>query len=166
MKRNLGLVGLMLLTFVLVLAGGVAASSAGEPDPGTVQGVRGPSVFWNGTAIAGTTVTYTTVPKTIYGTDVSVIWMYHSADVFLTADVTTGKNITVTPQLSADGTNWADVNYNYVTDSAVAEATQKITMSADGTDYTRVTLAGKYLRFKIEHNAAVTPTITVLLRND
>jgi hypothetical protein len=39
-------------------------------------------------------------------------------------------------------------------------------MSADGTDYLRIPLAGKYVRFKIETSGTVTPTIKALFRND
>lgn len=152
------------------------------------MGIKGPNTYWNGAVIAGSTVTYTSAPKTVYGTDISLIWLYHSADVFVTADITPSSYLTITPQFSVDQVNWTDATYSYVADtlaqtttvvtstgtatsttamsSAPVEATYKITMSADGTDYLRIPLAGKYLRFKIQHTAAVTPTINVMLRND
>jgi hypothetical protein len=189
-KRALTLVGLIVLMLALGVGGTVIASQPGEPLPGTVQGIRGPNVFWNGTVIAGSTVTYTDAPKTSYGSDISLVWLYHSADIFVTADISPSSYITITPQFSADQSNWTDATYTYVADtlgsttsvvtstglttattttsmsSAVTEAIYRITMSADGTDYLRIPLAGKYLRFKIEHSSTVTPTINVMLRND
>jgi hypothetical protein len=189
-KRKPGLwVMLVVVVMGLLLAGSVAASQPGEPQPGTVQGLRGPSLFWEG-VIAGSVTTYTTSPRTQFGTDVSMVWMYHSADIFVTADITPSGRITVTPQLSVDQVNWADAKYTYVADtllstttvistsgvttattttamdSAVTEATYQIVMTADGTDYLRMPVAGRYIRFKIEHSDVVTPTISVLLRND
>lgn len=185
-KRSLTLVGLVVLVLALGVGGAVLASQPGEPLPGTVAGIKGPNAFWNGTVIAGSTVTYTSAPKTVYGSDISLIWLYHSADVFVTADITPSSYLTITPQFSVDQSNWTDATYTYVADtlaqtttvltgtatsttamsSAATEATYKITMHADSTDYLRIPLAGKYLRFKIEHTAAVTPTINVMLRND
>jgi hypothetical protein len=199
-KRSLIWIWLMVLVLALGVGGAVMASQPGEPLPGTVQGLRGPNVFWNGTVIAGSTVTYTSAPKTVYGTDVSLTWLYHSADIFVTADITPSSYLTITPQYSVDQSNW--VNATYVSEGWVLplsssttltnssgvtstttststttfsgatasrsseEVTYQITMSADGSDYLRIPLAGKYLRFKIEHSAAVTPTISVMLRND
>ena len=188
-RSSLGVVVLLVVLMGLLLAGSVAASQPGEPLPGTVQGVRGPSLFWEG-VIAGSVTTYTISPRTQFGTDVSMVWMYHSADIFVTADITPSSYLTITPQFSVDQINWADATYTYVADtlasttsvvtgtegmtattttsmnSTVTEATYQILMSNDGTDYLRLPLAGKYLRFKIEHSDMVTPTINVLLRND
>jgi len=188
LKQSLTWVGLIALALVVLLAGSVAASQPGEPLPGTVQGIRGPNMFWNGAVVAGSTVTYTDAPKTVFGSDISLIWMYHSADIFVTADISPSSYITITPQFSVDQSNWADATYTYVANtlaqtttvvtstgtatsttsmsSAVTEATYQITMSADGTDYLRIPLTGKYVRFKIEHSSTVTPTISVMLRND
>jgi hypothetical protein len=187
-KENLLM--LMVAALVLLVTGGVAASDPGEPMPGTVVGLRGPDTFWNAEVVAGTTVTYTDAPNTVYGTDISLVWLYHSADVFVTADITPSATITVTPQFSNDQSSWTDATYSYAADTlasttsvvttsgtttattttsmstAVTEATYRVVLSADATDYLRVPLAGKYLRFKIEHDATVTPTIKVLFRND
>lgn len=189
MKRKSGLwVMVLVVVMGLLLAGSVAASQPGEPQPGTVQGLRGPNAFWNGSVV--TTTTYTSAPNTVFGSDVSLVWMYNSADIFVTADITPSGRITVTPQLSVDQSNWTDATYTYVADtlasttsiitstgemtattttamsSAVTEATYQIVLTADGTDYLRMPLAGKYMRFKIENSGNVTPTISVLLRNN
>lgn len=199
-KRALTLVGLVVLVMALGVGGAVMASQPGEPLPGTVQGIKGPQTFWGGTVIAGSTVTYTSAPKLVYGSDISLVWLYHSADIFVTADITPSSYLTITPQFSVDQSNWTDATYvsegwvlplsasttltnsSGVTSTTTststttfsgatasrssAEVTYKITMSADGTDYLRIPLAGKYLRFKIEHSSTVTPTINVMLRND
>jgi hypothetical protein len=188
LKRSLIMVGLLVLVLALGLGGAVAASQPNEPQPGTVHGIKGPDVFWNNAVIAGSTVTYTSAPKTVYGSDISLVWLYHSADVFVTADISPSSRITITPQFSVDQSYWTDATYTYVADtlaqtttvvtstgtatsttamsSAVTEAIYRIIMTADGTDYLRVPLAGKYVRFKIEHSSTVTPTIKVMLRND
>jgi len=171
-----GLVGLM----VLALVGAVQASDPGEPQPGTVRGLGGPHTFYVGGVLTETT--YTASPRVVYGQDVSQSWLWHAVDVFVTADVSGTDVITVTPQLSVDAANWADATYTYIaqtwtqeTDgvtttttsvSAPAEATYRIVMSADGTDYLRMPLAGRYLRFRIETSGTVTPTIQALFRND
>lgn len=183
---------LVVLFLVLVMGAGLAGSvgaGPGEPLPGTVRGLGGPYTFYN--ASAGITeTTYTSQPKTVQGQDVSIIWLYHSADIFVTADVSGTDTITVTPQVSVDGTNWTDVTYTYVADtlaqtttvltstgtttatsttsmsSAVTEGIERVVLSTDTTDYLRIALAGKYLRLKIETSGTVTPTIKVLLRND
>lgn len=172
-KRSLALVGVLVLLLGLGLAGSVAADQPGEPLPGTVVGIKGPNTYWNGAVIAGSTVTYTSAPKYVYGSDISLIWLYHSADIFVTADITPSSYLTITPQFSVDQSNWTDATYTYVSQpytntvsAAVMEADYRITMATDSTDYLRIPLAGKYLRFKIEHSATVTPTISVLLRND
>jgi len=188
--KHFFLIVLCVVALVLGLAGSVVADQPGEPLPGTVAGIKGPNTFWNGTVVAGSTVTYTNAPKYVYGSDISLAWLYHSADIFVTADITPSSYLTITPQFSIDQSNWTDATYTYVADtlasttsvvtstglttattttsmnSAVTEATYQLTFSADGTDYVRVPLAGKYLRFKIEHSATVTPTINVMLRND
>jgi hypothetical protein len=183
---------LVVLFLVLVMGAGLAGSvgaGPGEPLPGTVRGLGGPYTFYN--ASSGITeTTYTSQPKTVQGQDVSIIWLYHSADIFVTADVSGTDTITVTPQVSVDGANWTDVTYTYVADtlaqtttvltstgtttatsttsmsSAVTEGIERVVLSTDTTDYLRIALAGKYLRLKIETSGTVTPTIKVLLRND
>jgi hypothetical protein len=54
--------------------------------------------------------------------------------------------------------------------SAIAVQTHSITLSAAGTDYLRLLLAGKYLRVKVAAVTppltVITPTVTVVLRND
>jgi hypothetical protein len=187
-KRFLSVFGLV-AALVMILVGGVRASDPGEPQPGTVRGLSGPHTFY--AAASGiTTTTYTDSPKNIYGQDVSLMWLYHSADIFVTADVSGTDVITVTPQFFPDASNWADATYTYVANtlasttsvitstglttattttsssSTPTEATHRVVMSADGTDYLRIPLAGKYVRFKIETSGTVTPTIKALFRND
>lgn len=188
-NRFLAVLGLALLLLASYCVGGVFAGDPSAPQPGTVKGLSGPYTFIN-SASGITQTTYTDSPKTVYGTDVSLHWLYHSVDVFVTADVSGTDTITVTPQLSADASNWADVTYTYIANSLTSsttvitstglttattttsssdiptEQTYQIVLSSDTTDYLRIPLAGKYVRFKIETGGTVTPTIKALFRND
>ncbi len=188
-KRLLVVLLLFLVMGAALVSSVGAGAGPGEPLPGTVRGLAGPYTFYN--ASSGITeTTYTSQPKMVQGQDVSIIWLYHSADIFVTADVSGTDTITVTPQVSVDGTNWTDITYTYVADtlaqtttvltstgtttatsttsmsSAVTEGIERVVLSTDTTDYLRIALAGRYLRFKIETSGTVTPTIKVLLRND
>jgi len=190
----------LFIAALLLVASGVLADAPGEPLPGTVASIKGPYVFWNNAVIAGSTVTYTASPKWASGSDLSLVWLAHSADVFVTADVTPTGHVTVTPQFSADAVNWTDAQYaseswilplsysnvltnaSGVTNTTTSTATTtfasttatrvstmvtySVALDSDTTGYMRIPLAGKYLRFKIEHNNVVTPTIKVMLRND
>lgn len=187
-KRLLSMLGLVAVMLV-VLVGGVAASDPGEPQSGTVRGLGGPHTFYQ--AAAGITeTTYTDSPRNVFGQDISQHWLYHSMDVFVTADVSGTDTITVTPQFSADASNWTDATYTYVANTLAAttsvitstglttattttsssstptEATHQVVLATDATDYLRVPLAGRYVRFKIETSGTVTPTIKALFRND
>lgn len=187
MKNRFWMVAIVLVALALALTGGVLAGDPGEPQPGTVRGLGGPHTFHSAVV---TTTTYTPSPKTVFGQDVSLMWLYHSADVFVSVDVSGTDTITVTPQFSADASNFADVTYTYIANSLSStttvitstglttattttsssdtptEQTYRIVLSSDTTDYLRIPLAGKYMRFKIETGGTVTPTIKVLYRND
>ena len=162
--RVLSVVG-MVAVLLALLAGGVRASDPGEPQPGTVRGLSGPHTFI-ASAAGITQTTYTDSPKVAFGQDVSLMWLYHAADVFVTADVSGSNAVTVTPQFSADASNWANAYFQTVSGTTVTAQTYQVVLSADGTSYLRMPLAGKYMRFKIEMAGTVTPTIKVLLRND
>lgn len=159
------MVWLLVAALAAALAGTVLASDPGEPEPGTVRGLSGPhAIYAASTGLTATT--YTASPNTIYGQDVSLTWLYHAMDVFVSVDVSGTDTITVTPQFSADAANWANTYYQTVSGTTVTAHDYRVVLSADGTNYVRVPLAGKYTRFKIETGGTVTPTIRVLLRND
>lgn len=166
-------VALLLLVAMLAVFNPAQAQTnpqTGEPAPGAVSLIRA-YTFYEATALSGDDVTYSSVPVTVQGEDVTKIGAYYAADVFVTADVSGTGWLTVTPQVSVDGVNWADVYYRAVTFDVsgtitVNRTTQNITLSADGTDYLRIALAGERLRFAIGYTGAITPTVDVVLRNN
>ena len=191
------------LVLVLVLAAGllgvalgpVWAGGAGDPDPGTVVGIKT-------VEFAAGTVGITTTAYYDSSTGQDTRW-WNSADVFVTADIEDTNTITITPQWSADGTNWVDAKYKAegwvlpldysvtitnssgVTSTTTATSTHsfaattgtrvsewvtyQLILSADGSDLVAIPLHGNYLRLKAETlttTFGITPTISVVLRND
>lgn len=160
----------------------VALASADEPQPGTVESIATYVYLPETTAITGTT--YTDAPRvTAGGVDVSRISDWHAVDVFVTGDLTGAGWLTVTAQVSADQINWADAAYDYVaqsgtvvnsgavtstttTASSIVAQPYRIILTADGTDYLRLPLAGEYLRFKVERTGTIEATILATLRNN
>jgi hypothetical protein len=151
------------------------AGGAGDPGPGTVVGIT-TVTFADGSApISSTTYYNDNGDSSVYGTQ-----FWHSADVFVTADVTGTNTITVTPQWSADGASWVDAQYESegwvlplsqtatisntggatttvtldfggATATRVSEwVTYRVVLSADGSDHVVVPLRGNYLRFEAE----------------
>lgn len=157
---------LALLLLALLVVPGVFAEN-GEPLPGTV-GQTATYVFYPPTTLAVTSTVYSAAPRTVSGQNVADIRKWNSADVFLTVDVTGSKTTTVTPQFSADQTNWADATYTVVSGTTASEITHQIILTSDSTDYLRIPIAGQYLRFKIAvtGGGSVTPTILATLRNN
>jgi len=194
-------VGLLALILVLLLLAGFnqaepyKALAVGEPENGTVNGVR-TYTFYPETALSvtSTTTSYSSSPR--YDTSVSPqqdmtrVRMWNEADVFVTVDLGTATTITVTAQHSADGSDWADAFYSYKSDTlaqtttiltstgvttatsttsnstSLEEQEYQMVFTADGTDYMRLPIAGEYLRFSMEYSGTVTPTIDVTLRNN
>ena len=187
---------LNVLAVALVLGFGLwgmmspTAQAIGEPQPGTMQRAVTHTLVDDELLIA--TTTYSDAPLAV-GTslDVSRITDWHSADVFVTADISGTATLTATVQVSADQVNWADADYVYATStadisaaadvsgtvtltatgtSALTTQAHQIVLSADGTDYLRVPLAGEYMRVKLEASSIATNTVTApvqaTLRND
>lgn len=184
MKRLMAIFGAPLLAVVMTLAAlgllpqGVAA--VGEPQSGTVNSIQ------NYTMLATTAITTDT---TTYGGS-QHLQHWNSVDLFVTADVSGTATITVTPQVSADDSNWSDAFYTYVantlaettsvlTSSGVTTATStvsssgtptdqtyQVVMTADGTEHIRLPMAGRYLRAKVEVAGWLTPTIIAVARNN
>lgn len=208
MKLNLNLRPVWtILIAVLVMAAVYLPISAlaegGEPLPGTVVGV-GTYTYYPSTAstISGTGEIVSAAPRTIRGLNMNHVRDFNSADVFVTLDISGTGTITVTPQVSADQSDWTDATYTYIADtlaqttvqtttvltstgvttatstlnnslsssSTPTEQTYQIVLSADGTDYLRMPIAGEYLRFTIDYSFAttgtITPTIKASLRNN
>lgn len=178
------IVGAMLTPFTF--------ADGGRPDPGTVVGVKTWTFHGPTYAISGTG--YSASPRTQSGVDVTKVGAWQAADIFLTGDISGTATITLTPQFSPDGANWANAAYDYVADtlvsttsvvtgtdgltattttsssSAITNQAYRIVLSADGTGYIRLPITGEYMRMKMETNGAagngVTATVKVTLRNN
>ncbi|MCL4295674.1 MAG: hypothetical protein KJ077_08100 [Anaerolineae bacterium] len=195
MKLNqIKTLGLVLLVAAALIVGTIVpvsfAADGGRPDPGTVQSWQtwpfSPTTY----IVSGTTNTAS--PRVQSGVDVTKVSQWNAADIFLTGDISGTTIITLTPQFSPDASNWADATYDYVADtlvsttevltsdglvtattttsssSAPATETYQIVLSADGTDYLRLPIAGEYMRLKVEvyGDGGVTTTAKVTLRNN
>lgn len=160
------LFGVLLL---LLFAAGVNVSrvaAVGEPTSAHVESAATVTLF-AATPITATGVTYTTAaPNTTDGArDASLVENWATADVFITLDGSGSFTLTATVQFSADGDNWATADYEYATSSAVATQSYARTMTADGAEYMRVPVAGRYMRMALSSTGAVTPTVHVTYRN-
>ncbi len=146
---------MVVLVLVLLMASGVAGVFAsGEPEAGTVVGEQTFTLY------GPTAVTTGTVNSTG-----SLMRSFNAVDVFVTVDVT-NATVTSTVQYSADGTNWADADYEYATDSAIATKAYTRVQSADGTEVIRLPMAGEYLRVNMVVTGAATPTVLAVARNN
>lgn len=183
----------MILLAVLVVPG---VWAEGEPGPGTVEGIVTHTYYEAATSTAGAAsgTLYSSAPRRVSGQDISLVRSFYSVDVFATVDMAGSDVVTITPQFSANQSDWADADYSYVADnlsqtttvltstgvttatsttsqsSSITWQTYQTVFSADGTDYLRLPVAGEYLRFKIEYSTSttstITPTILATLRNN
>lgn len=115
-------------------------------------------------SISGTTVNTSAPNIDAEARDVSLTTGWKTVDVFVTADVASSGTLTATVQVSADGTNWADADYEYWTGSAIGTRTQQRVMTADGTEVITLPLAGERWRVKLTTTAPVTTTVMATLR--
>ena len=101
-----------LLSMPLLEASPVWAQ-AGEPDPGTVQGVGTYTAYpQTALSVTSTTTAYSSAPYLYSGLDVSYSRNWNAADAFVVVSgYDTGETITVTAQWSPDQTNWVDAQY-------------------------------------------------------
>lgn len=162
-------VAVMLGMSLVAIGRPAPALAEGEPEPGTVVGIATYTFYpatriITGAGLLGTV--YSASPRTIFGQDVSRVRNWHSADVFVTANVLAGSVVTVTPQYAASVGDWANAKFSYALSDSLATANYRVILSASGSDYLRIPLAGEYLRFMIQYSGTVTPTIDVTLRND
>ena len=186
--KRVMVVAMVTMVMLLVLGAGLAAADSGAGDPQNGKPINWTSQTFYSAQLTTTGTSYTGSPLTKQGTDVSRITSWSVAEVFVTADVSGTATITVTPQLSNDAVNWTDAYYMYLSNSSTTSTavvtgtagmtattttvnattpTQRIyqmTLSADGTSYKRVEMAGDYLRFKIESSATASQTVTATVR--
>lgn len=138
-----------------------AANAAPPPPPGRLAGSFAVENNLTNAVYTATGTAYTTASQPTF---------WYQADVFLTADVSGTAAVTITPQFSADNTNWSDANYVYLSNSAttsvITNTTPSLTLNADGTTYMQFALAGRYMRYKVVPGNFVTSTdrITVTLK--
>lgn len=85
-------------------------------------------------------------------------------DIFVTADVSGTATLTATAQVSADGVNWTTADLEYWNGSAIATRTHQRVMTADGTEYMTVKLAGEYWRVSLQTTGGVTTTVNATMR--
>lgn len=97
------------------------------------------------------------------GRDVSKTAGWKSVDIFVTGAVSGTATLTATAQVSADGTNWANASYEYWTGSAIGTRTQQRVLSANGTTYISMPLAGEYWRVSVQTTGGVTTTVKATL---
>jgi len=166
-----------------------ALAENGEPLPGSVTGV-GTYTFYPTTVLTSSGTTYSASPYLYRGLDVTKVRDFNSDDIFVTVDITPSAMLTITPQFSADQSNWTDAKYTYVADtlvsttevltsdgvttatttisgsSAPTEQVYQIVLDDDESGYVRVPIAGEYMRLKMERSDNVTPTVKVTLRNN
>ena len=98
------------------------------------------------------------------GRDVSLTAGWKAVDIFVTGDVSGTATLTATAQVSADGVNWTNAIYEYWTGSAIGVKTQQRVISADGTAYMALPLAGEYWRVQLTTTGGVTSTVKATLR--
>ena len=185
MSSPKGFKSLLFALLLMLLLGGsllggllspAAWADVGAPQPGTVQ--RAVTYVYMANTAVMTSATSSAPNTTVGGIDVSRVADWHSADVFVTVDISGTRFVTVTPQFSPDQVNWADATYNYIaqtgnmTDVATSIATQTyaLSFSADGTQLLRLPIAGEYMRFKEVDTGLFTATTNITvqatLRND
>jgi len=167
MKLNNRLTPTLILAALLLatlLAPGVMADS-GEPQPGAVSLTR-TALLYPATALSGTTTVYSAAPRPVNGQDASLVRQFNSADLFVTADLSGTATITVTPQFSPNQVNWADAQYPVISGTTPVWVPQRLVLTAGGSSYLRLPVAGEYMRVKIQASGTVTPTVYTTLRNN
>lgn len=154
---------LVVLVAGLILAGALsiveqASAAPGVPPAvGSTRGSVNTVTYINGTQYATTATVYSAAQRPNF---------WYQADAFVTVDVSGTATAVVTPQFSADATNWTDAYYQTVSGTTVTNQSYALTLSADGTSYTQFPLAGEYVRFKVAVSgfAATTDRITVTVK--
>lgn len=96
--------------------------------------------------------------------DVSKTQGWNKADIFVSATISPTAIVTATIQFSPDTTNWANGYSEYWTGSAIGQNPQRIVLSAAGTGYVSVPLAGSNWRVSLTSTGTVTATVKATLR--
>lgn len=188
---TLGAAALLIAGVVLGPALASQVLAQGEPQAGTVVGVRPSVTFYPATyAVSGTTYSASPYNGGVPGADVTEVGNFNEAQIYLTADISGTATVTLTPQFSTDRTNWSDSQFHYISQVAgvtvvtgtagltssvtftpsYAQQDYQIILSADGSDYIAVPIDGTYMRLKMERTGAagngITGTVKVRLVNN
>lgn len=161
---------LLSVVLLVVLLGAAAivplVLAQGEsPEAGTVNAFVTYN-YYPTTALSGTSTAYSSAPRTINNHDVSVVQYYNAAKVWVTVDVfTTTDAITVTPQFSADQSNWADATYTYLANSETASTVSVVSdtstiTTALVTSTTAESILTTTNTFTLTHSATIATTPT------
>ena len=164
MKNVKSWIGVGLVVVVLLAAGFVLpaaqADASGMPVTKQLMGT-----LYAATAATGAGTANTTSPMLdASGRNLASTVDWAVADVFITTDIATSGTLTATVQFSADNVNWASADYEYG-DSSINTQIYRRVMTADGTEFMQVPLAGQYMRVSLQRSASMTNTVTVVYRN-
>lgn len=103
--RTKRFVGMSLaVVLVLIALGGLYQFNALAGDAGTVVGVKNVPIVWTPVPITTTTYYY----GQYGGTTGQEVWFWHDAEAIVSVDIDGTNTLTITPQFSLDGSNWAD----------------------------------------------------------
>lgn len=92
------------IILALIALSGFYQFNAQAGDAGTVVGVKNVPIVWTPVPITTTTYYY----GQFGGTTGQEAWFWHNGDAIVSIDLDGTNTITITPQFSLDGTNWAD----------------------------------------------------------
>ena len=151
---------LMIVLAALVLMQPAVTPAAAQDAPSSQMTVD----VLSATYIATNTVNSAFPNVDSAGRDVSKTAGWKSVDIFVTGAVSGTATLTATAQVSADGTNWTNANYEYWTGTAIGTKTQQRVISANGTTYMTMPLAGEYWRVSVQTTGGVTATVKATLR--
>jgi hypothetical protein len=154
--------GVMVMVAIVLLAGMLALPAAPAAAQAPLSNQLTVSVY-AATSISGTTVNTAAPNIDAEARDVSLTTSWGSVDVFIVADVASSATLTATVQVSPDGVNWADADYEYWTGSAIGTKTHQRVMTADGTEIITLPLAGDRWRVQLTTTAPVTTTVKATL---
>lgn len=161
MKRVTAVIAtLMIVLAALVLMQPAVTPAAAQDAPSSQMTVD----VLSATYIATDTVNTARPNVDSAGRDVSKTAGWKSVDIFVTGAVSGTATLTATAQVSADGMNWTNANYEYWTGTDIGTKTQQRVLSANGTTYMTLPLAGEYWRVSVQTTGGVTTTVKATLR--
>ena len=109
--------------------------------------------------------TYLTATTTAAApSDIAQFSGWGEVDIFVTADVSGTATLTATAQVSADGVNWTNADYEFWNGTAIGTQTFQRVLSADGTEFMSVPATGQFWRVSLGVSGGVTTTVNATLR--